>query len=104
MVKTVGTYKIPFRDGNQLSYPETWRSDYEMVDNFEFTDTLTYQDFYRGRSAAGFEFIKKSDGKTVSMFMKDFTDAIPLMIEGRLTGRFTFVKRGQNFGCTMIKE
>ncbi|SPA24561.1 hypothetical protein CBM2637_A150014 [Cupriavidus taiwanensis] len=108
-----GNYQIPFdKDGNQQTYPESWYvgkyPDHKAAgpdwrDNEPFADTLTYTGYSRGRSAANIEFTR-TDGTSVSFFMTDFHDVAPLMELGKLSGKFQFVKRGQNYGCQMIKE
>jgi len=56
----------------------------------------------RGRSAVGFEMVR-SNGKTVNMFVSDFHIVIPHMVNGKVTGRFTFIKKGQNYGCKLLE-
>lgn len=93
-----GEYEIPFdKNGNQMDY-EGWNVA-TMVPNHEFEDTLTYLHAGRGRSAVGFTFAR-SDGKTVNVFLTDMDKWIPKMADGKISGKFTFVKRGQNYGCT----
>jgi len=125
MAKKVGKYQSPFDDeGNQLHYPEfKWVQDPDfkppegqiwwprgrsvvqgMRDNFEFDDVLVYQDFRRGRSAAYFEFKRKSTDTDVTVFLKELHDMIPFMVRGEVTGRFTFIKRGENYGCTILTQ
>lgn len=70
--------------------------------NCIFEDTFTYSTYSRGRSAAYFHFVKESDGKGVTVFMTDFNVMINKMIKGKITGKFTFGKSGQNFGCKLI--
>ena len=72
------------------------------LDNYEFEDTLTYDGYSRGRSAAYFSFLR-SDGRKVTVFLTDFEVIVNHMVKGMITGRFTFCKRGQNFGCKLIK-
>ncbi|KVH05423.1 hypothetical protein WS84_28230 [Burkholderia anthina] len=99
MAKKVGTYDIPFDNvGNQLDYPGHAS---EMKANHEFEDTLTYHSCGRGRSSVGFTF-KRSDGRKVNVFLTDMDDWIPQLNGGKISGRFTFVKRGQNYGCTKL--
>lgn len=97
MAKKVGTYQIPFnKNGDQLHYPDyvvEWR------DNLPFQDTLTYEGFGRGRSAAYFHF-SRLDGTKVTVFLKELGEMIPLLTSGKITGTFAFVKRGENYGCT----
>jgi hypothetical protein len=99
MAKKVGDYQIPFdKDGNQMHYPESWRQP-EWRDNTPFQDTLEYQSFNRGRSAAYFLF-KRANGTQVTVFLKEMSEMIPRMVNGKITGTFAFVKRGENYGCT----
>lgn len=89
---------VPFdKTGNQLHYPN-WGINY-WSENEIFKDTLTYESFSRGRSAAYFEFRRKSNGKTVVVFMADLEPILFAMVRGSVTGEFTFCKRGQNYGC-----
>lgn len=94
-------YKIPFdAKGNQLDYDGYGVND--LKDNFEFSDTLTFRHYGRGRSSITFIMERASNGKTVSMFVSDFADIIDKMSHGSVTGTFTFAKKGQNFGCKMV--
>jgi hypothetical protein len=98
-----GNYQIPFdKDGNQLTYPEDFgRSAVaEWMDNVVFYDTLEFQRFLRGRSAAHCEF-KRLSGQKVIMFLRDFEDVIPEMFAGRIHARWTYCKRGQNYGIRL---
>lgn len=96
-------YQIPFdKHGNQLDY-EAWDVA-EMLDNFKFNDELAFICYGRGRSSVTFTMQRKSTGRTVSMFVSDFSDAIPMMVNGRISGDFTFVKKGQNYGCKLIGD
>jgi hypothetical protein len=99
-----GNYDIPFLDGDQQHYAEPWHgSRINWKPNFEFTDELVYQGYSRGRSAAYFNF-SRQNGKTVTMFLKDFEEAIHFMEFGRMKGKFTFVKRGMNYGARRIGD
>lgn len=107
MAAKTGQYPIPFDpDGNQQAYPSdtgynprippTW------VNNFEFTDTLTYEGYSTGRSAISFE-MKRTDGTTVNVFISDFSVMIPRFSRGQITGTFTFVKKGGSYGCRYVE-
>lgn len=108
-----GNYPIPFdRDGNQQHYPErsyervpgtdrTIAVGPEMRPNFEFEDTLTYDGFARGRSAA-YVLFRRSDGTRVTMFLKELDELMPRLCGGHVTGRFTFTKRGTNYGVRAL--
>lgn len=99
-----GDYEIPFDlDGNQLSYPESWKG-VVWRDNVPFDGTLVYAGYSRGRSSALIEFLNYADGKRVSMFMTDFDKAARRMTNGMLSGRFRYVKRGQNYGIQLVEE
>jgi len=102
MAKT-GNYRIPFDvNGNQLDYPG-WNT-HEWRDNHEFVDTITFAGVYgRGRSSVTFE-LTRAGGSKVMAFVSDFTDMVPLMVGGSLYGRFTFVKKGQNYGVKLLEQ
>jgi len=105
MVK-VSKFKIPFKDGNQLHHETDggWRDPVEWIDNDPFEDTLVYDSYARGRSAAYFHFIRKSTGKSVVVFMKEFDSMVSHMVNGEITGTFVHNKRGQNYGTAMIEK
>jgi hypothetical protein len=101
-----GDYSIPFdKDGNQLHYPDWWSMDRDgpgdWRPNVAFDDTLTYSGYERGRSAAYFRFVR-ADGKGVTMFLTDFEEVVPKMVRGKVAGRWTFCKRGQNYGVQLV--
>jgi hypothetical protein len=97
------TYQIPFdKDGNQMGYPETWRG-VEWRDNEPFEDTLVYKGYGRGRSSATLHFRRASTGTEVQFFMSDFDDIVKHMQFGTFSGRFEFVKKGQNYGCKLLE-
>lgn len=100
MAEKKGQYDIPFdEDGNQMDYYYGWKG--TLRDNFEFEDTLKLVGYSKGRSSVGFTF-ERSDGTTVNFFLSDFFAIAHKLVDGRITGRFTFVKKGQNYGCRMI--
>ena len=110
--KKVGDYQIPFdKNGNQVSYAgggyDVVRlpAGVTMVPNFEFDDFLTYVGFERGRSAAHLVFFRNSNGCKVRMFLTDFDAVIRTLpiINGSVKGRWTFRKRGENYGCVLVK-
>jgi hypothetical protein len=95
-----GEYDIPFdKNGNQLDYE---LCNTTMIPNFVFEDELTLKTYGRGRSSVTFT-LTRTDGKTVSMFVSDFTEMVNHMVKGKIKGKFTFVKKGQNYGCKLIE-
>lgn len=72
-----------------------------MVPNIPFEDTLTYVDYYRGRSAAGSVF-RNDAGQRFIVFMTDMDKFIPLMVNGKITSKFIYCKRGRNYGITLF--
>lgn len=96
------SYEIPFdKKGNQMSYDD-WGFDH-WKPNFEFTDTLTLQTYERGRSSVTFT-LARTDGTTVSMFVSDFIEVAKKMRDGKITGTFSFAKKGTNYGCYMVSH
>lgn len=103
MAAKKGVYQIPFdNDGNQKHYPESWKG-LQWKDNYEFDDELHFTTYGRGRSAAYFIGAMASNGMTVNVFITDFMDLMPHMVHGKVTGKFSFVKRGQNYGCKLVE-
>lgn len=98
-------YQIPFdKNGNQLEYYNLYNNSFPTLqDNYEFNDTLLYQTYGRGRSSITFVFKRQSTGKNVSMFVSDLHNAIPYLRNGCLSGKFTFVKKGRNYGCKLVQ-
>lgn len=101
--KTKINWKVPFdASGNLLNYAETYGcyAPKEWRDNYEFSGSLSFKDFRRGRSAAN-AILEDKEGHTYTMFLTDFKAAIPYMVNGKITGRFTFCKRGANYGVKL---
>ena len=75
----------------------TWK------DNFEFDAHLAFVGMSRGRSAAYFH-LRSAEGNTYTMFMSDILDLLQRgrVIEGACYGRWTFVKKGSNYGVKLI--
>lgn len=71
-------------------------------DNYEFEDTLKYSGFSRRTSSCNVQFKSINDNKEYTMFMKELDDCIFNLVEGKLKGRFTFVKRGENYGIKYL--
>jgi hypothetical protein len=96
--------QVPFdTNGNQLSYAGRYAptSAIKMVDNYEFDGVLTFESMRRGRSACTAYFITDK-GMRVSVFLSDFVALMKHVHGGRVTGRFTWHKKGANIGCYLI--
>jgi hypothetical protein len=97
-------YDIPFdKTGNQLHYPQyevEWRC------NCVFGDMLEITGIQRGQSAAYFHLQSKSTGKKYTMFIRDMLDLIQKTIidHGIVNARWTFCKRGLNYGIVYFGE
>jgi len=104
VAKKVGDYKIPFRNGSPLVYPETWGTDaIEWRDNTPFSADVEFERFTRGRSAARSVWREFRSGVLYEMFLVDLADAMPAVVDGKLSGEFCFQKRGQNYGMRLLE-
>ena len=76
-----------------------------FVPNFEFEDTLIFKHFSRGRSSVKAHFESLHTGKKYEMFVSDLEDVILKrhFVNGCMSGIFTFVKKGQNYGVMLLK-
>ena len=76
-----------------------------FVPNFEFGDTLIFKHFSRGRSSVKAHFESLHTGKKYEMFVSDLEDVIlnHHLMNGCISGIFTFVKKGQNYGVMLSK-
>lgn len=73
------------------------------VPNYTFDDVLVYDTYSRGRSAAYFHFTSKITKRGFTVFLKDFEEGFVRRMErGEVSGRFTFCKRGSNYGTTVM--
>jgi hypothetical protein len=110
------TYQIPFDDdGNLMSYPSkkyprdengnvrTWVPN--MRDNYEFEATLTYAGFDNGIRSAHRVIWQDEAGRTYPMFISRLGEALEThgMDGNTMTGRWTFMKQGQNYSIRAVK-
>lgn len=88
-----GKGDVPFdSNGNMQSFPshtEVWKP------NEVFEETLIFEGTGRGRSSALFYFRGETSGKRYSMFMKDAGEILSGL---KLSGTWTYCKRGENYG------
>lgn len=97
--------QIPFdQRGNPVPFIQRRVESYVWKDNEPFRAVLEFKRFERGFTAAHAIYAKADDPSwEVTMFLSDLEGVIargfaPL----RLTGRFAFVKRGQNYGVKLL--
>jgi hypothetical protein len=83
------TPKVVYEVGNPLNP--------NFVQRFRFESSLCYKRYDRSDKKIYFIF-EDDDGREFSMFVKEFTNAIPFMVGGRLTGTFGFRKYGTATG------
>lgn len=74
----------------------------EEKDNWEWEDTLTYSGYSRGVSSCVIGFKSEALNQYVNMFMTDFNYVVNKLEKGQLKGKFTFCKRGQNYGVKLL--
>jgi hypothetical protein len=73
-------------------------------ENYEFEDSLKLTSMSRGRSAANFNLRSETDGRNYNLFMTDTVDLIQNceIKNGVIKGKWTFVKRGANYGIRPV--
>lgn len=113
---------VPFSEtGSPLDYVERVISQHDLVGigpfmteqygrkiywkpNVEFEARLTFNGFERGRSAAHAIFTDDGSNTQYQMFLKDFADMFEYGVAGKyIYGKFTFVKRGKNYGIRYLQ-
>ena len=87
----------------------TWmieKNDYEMKDTWIFEDTLKITSYGRGRSAAYFELKSTTTSMEAVMMMSDMSHMVQAGVinKGVITGRWTFGKKGKNYGIEYVGE
>lgn len=88
-----GETKFEWNEEKQKSV----RTDPVFIENLPWDDELTWDGYYRGRSAAGMTF-KNAQGQQFTVFLTDFSAMVPVMEKGIVKGRFIYCKRGRNYG------
>jgi hypothetical protein len=116
MAKKPGDYCIPFMDGSQCIKDNsiyihsgwdpstrrpmmTLRPGCAMEPNHVFHETLTFVQAF----GDGFVTFIRPDGKLVTFMSTEFTKVAPHMVKGKISGNFTFVKRGTAYGCKLVQ-
>jgi hypothetical protein len=100
-LKDLNDYETKVKNNEYISVESiVWK------ENFEFEDTLRLTGMSRGRSAANFNLKSETNAKDYNVFM---TDMVYLFQNGEISkgiikGKWTFVKRGQNYGIKLVIE
>ena len=109
-----GQYLIPFDP--QTGDMKAWSPEYapenpgmtgkrtqtEWRENSTFEAVLQFRGYNRGRSSIKFEFENLDTNTKCEMFLKEFAENIVHMHGGILSGLFTYVNRGGNYGIHLI--
>ena len=95
MFNYVGTMYECIPEGNEQ---------FKWVPNHLWSDTINIIDYERGNSAARFVLLSEVTGKRYYMFMTDMLYMIKThnIEKGRISGAFTYVKRGKNYGIKTV--
>jgi len=75
-------------------------------DNFTFEAVLRLDSITRGQSAARFVWADDQEGRMYEMFMKDMLELVQadaVIERGHCDTKWTFVKRGANYGIAAVK-
>jgi len=70
----------------------TWK------ENKPFYTTLVFKKIVKGRRRVNGVFYEEGTGRDYPMFMAEFEEVIPKLVLGKITTKFTVVKRGANYG------
>lgn len=75
-------------------------ANFKWIQNHIWVDTINIIGIERGTSAAHFIVKSEVSGKTYYMFMKDLLNMMltHTIEKGRISGAFTYAKRGKNYG------
>lgn len=98
-------WQVPFANGEPLRWGYGG-SQTEWRDNFTFRQTFTFVGFERGRSAAH-ALLKGEDGREFVCFLVDFAPLVRRGLfdqDGKVSGLWTFTKKGQNYGIRRVGE
>ena len=101
-------YKIPFFGNQMLSYVDKWMEDrdgFEWRDNYSFESKMTIEDYGRGRSAVTIYLLDELNNR-YEVFISDFIEMMKKLevSEGSFYGKFTFCKKGKNYGLQLWKN
>lgn len=106
--------EIPFKNGRPCWY--RYDPADEMKDNFEFKETFHVVYFSRGCSSAKMILRTAKNAKKYGtdgycyecvdyeVFLSNSVDIIRKMVDGKISGVWTFVKKGSNYGIKLVKH
>jgi hypothetical protein len=95
-------FKVPFdKDGNQMSW-DGFSASYRE-EPFEFSTTLKYNGFSRGRSSLNIEWLDIESGKTYQSGMYLLDEHLMRGGGNTITGKFGFKKQGTAILLTCIE-
>lgn len=77
---------------------------YDVVDNFEFTEKLTFVRFYQGNSSFGGIFKREHSNNEVYVWASNMTEFVQNMVLGTIEGTFTFAKHGQSLAIVRVNN
>lgn len=99
------TYPVA-TDGNMLGYVSGWHREIEWRGNTPFEATLRIFELTRGRSSIKYHLIDDLTGQRWEMFVTDMLDLLTTCAvnHGVVHGRWHVVKRGTNYGISLIAD
>ena len=103
--KQGGLWHFPPDLRRYAGYPEAKTPTIEWRDVKPWEDTMLVIGTQRGRSAAFFLLVS-GNGDSYPMFMSDAADMMQraVVTRGTITGRWTIVKKGQNYGIKFLED
>ena len=103
----MSNWKVLIKEDGKIEWwagMSKWMDEYNLQwkDNWEWEDTITYSGYGRGTSSCVICFKSEALNQHVNMFMTDFNYVVKSLEKGQLKGKFTFCKRGQNYGVKYL--
>lgn len=93
--------KIPTDKNDNMLRLDNLRTE-NHIKNYEWKDILNYEGYDKEGNATYFAFTSTLTHKKYYMFTTDFDKCVKKMNCGNITGTFTFVKRGKNYGIKLV--
>lgn len=96
--------KVPFDHKGQQGYSINHYPKYKELNNEVFYGTMHLSDYSRGNSSVKFIF-KDEKGLNYEMFISNFLALAKEKDTSKgITGYWGFLKKGQNYGLTYVKD